>query len=327
MRGSQIAAVGAYVPPTVLGNDEFERRFELAPGTIEAKTGLRGRRRSSETDHPTSMGLRAIERTLAAADIAANDVDMIISASSSKDQGIPTDAMIYANRLGIPGVQCLHMEAVCQSFLNALEVADLYISAGRHNVVLIVSAEQTSRVVDPDDYTTSILLGDGAAAALVTETGGPSRIEASYIVTEALGRNIDVATLRGGGLRYMFDDPEFTREMRFFRVDGPMELRLAARLLPGVLEQLLGSAGCSLDDIDWIVPHQVLPTMVKRLLARSGVPEDKVYINADYGNQAAASIPIGLAELTASGRLERGQRVLLIGGAAGFTIGGVIVTY
>jgi 3-oxoacyl-[acyl-carrier-protein] synthase III len=324
---TRIEAIRAYVPETVVPNEEFERRFDLEPGTIEAKTGLRSRRRADPSEHPTAMGLAAIRATLDAAEVDPEDLDLIISASASRDQAIPTDAIIYAHELGVAGVQCLHMEVICQSFVNALEIADLYIRAGRHRRVLIVTAEQPSRVIDPDDYASSILLGDGAAAALLTGSSGDSRIEASRVRTQAVGRNIEVGTLQAGGVRHIFDDPDFTSDMRYFHVDGALELRLASRYLPALLEELFLEADCTYDDITHVIPHQVVPSMVRALLARLGLAEQKVHINPEYGNQAAASIPIGLADLVTGGRVARGDRVMLIGGAAGFSIGGVVLRY
>lgn len=324
---SQIATIKAYVPDTVVPNQFFEDRFNFPEGSIEARTGLRSRRRANSCEYPTEMGVKAAQMVFREAGIPAQNVDLIIAASCSRDQAIPTDAMIYANRLGIPDVQCLYVDVGCQSFVNALEIADLYIRSGKRKSILIVTSEQTSRVIDYDDPSSSIVLGDGAAAALVVPSSGPSQIEASCIKTEALGRNLEVATLKGGGLRYLPDDPDFTPDMKFFRMDGALALRLASRYLPSVVDDLLQEADCTAEDIDHIIPHQVIPRMIRSVQKKFGVNAAKVYINADYGNQAAATIPIGLAELVSNGTVRRGDRVLLIGGATGFTAGGMILIY
>jgi len=327
VNSSQIAAIRAYVPSRIVSNEFFEDRFGLPYGSIEAKTGLKARRRARACEYPTEMGIRAAHLAFEESGIGPKDVDMIIAAACSRDQAIPTDAMIYANRLEIPNVQCLQVDVGCQSFVSALEIADLYIRSGTRRTILIVTSEQTSRVVDDSTPSASIVLGDGAAAALVVPSEGSSRIEASYVKTEALGRDIGVATLKGGGLRYLPDDTDFTPDMRFFHMDGALALKLALRHLPSVVSILMERAGCTENDIDYVIPHQVIPRMVMTVLDRFGVDAAKVHINPDYGNQAAATIPIGLAESIANGVVKRGDRVLLIGGATGFTAGGMLLIY
>ena len=327
MANLKIASIKAYVPPKNVANRQFEKRYQLPQGYIQKKTGLRTRRHAEKDEYPTKMGLKAAELVFSEASINPQNVDLIISAATSRDQSIPTDAMVYAHLLGIEDVQCLHVEAVCLSFINALEIADLYIQSGRRKCILIVSSEQTSRVIDYDDPSSSILLGDGAAAALIVPDDGESRLEAACIKTEALGDNINVAYMKGGGLKHMPHDPEFTRDMVGFHVNGGLELALAIRYFPKFLTALFERARCSIDDIDHIVPHQVVPRMIQKILKNLGFSKHKVHVNDSYGNQAAASIPIGFAELVDSRQVRRGERILLIGGAAGFSLGGAILLF
>lgn len=324
---SKIAAIKAYIPPKIVANRIFEERFRFPSGYIERKTGLRARRHAEKGEHPTKMGLAAAKLTFGDAQMMPEAVDMIISASTSRDQSIPTDAMVYAHLLGVENVQCLHIEAVCLSFINALELADLYIRSDRCKCILIISSEQTSRVIDYEDPSSSILLGDGAAAALIMSDDGNSRIEATHIKTEALGENINVAYMKGGGLKHHPYDSDFTPDMAGFHVNGGLELTLAIRHFPQFLNTLFERAQCSFDEIDHVIPHQVVPRMIQKILKNLGFSKQKIHINDSYGNQAAASIPIGLAELVDIGRVKRGDRVLLIGGAAGFSLGGAILVY
>ena len=324
---SRIAGLGAYVPPRVVENSVFEKRFGMPAGSIARKTGLESRRHAEPGETPTSMGARAIEGALSAAGFAAGDIDMVISAGTSRDQSIPPDSMIYANLLGVHEIHCLHVEAVCLSFLNALEIADLYLRTGHYQRILIVASEMTSRIIDYDDESSSMLLGDGAAAAVLEVCHGASRIEASSFLTEAGGRNIGVATLLAGGLKLMPGDSGFGDTSTKFHVDGPLELKLAVKHMPRFLKSLLEDAGCRLSEIDHIIPHQVLPRMVGTVLRTLGVASDRVHLRRDFGNQAAASIPVVMSHLVAEGVIRRGERVLLIGGAAGFSLGGIVLVY
>jgi len=172
-----------------------------------------------------------------------------------------------------------------------------------------------------------MLLGDGAAAAIVVPSSGESRILATALMTEAEGKNIDVATLRGGGLKLLPSDPEFTQKDATFHVDGPLELKLALRHLPAFVERLLDRAGIGVGEFDHIIPHQVVPRMIGSIMDRLGITTDRLRLNTRYGNMGAASIPVVMADLLQQGLLKRGDKVLLIGGAAGFSLGGAVLVY
>lgn len=324
---TRIAAIKAYVPDTEVSNETFERRYGLPIGHIARTTGLEARRHGTRADYPTAMGVRAAKRALDATGMQAADLDMIISAGTSRDQSIPIDAMVYAHKLGATSVQCLHVETVCLSFISALEIADTYIGAKRKRAVLVISSEQASRTIDYDDQSSSFLLADGAAAAILIPSDGESRVESIAIRTFADGPNIDVASIRAGGLRLMPGDAEFRERDARFHVDGPLELKLAIKYMPSFVREFLSDASLEMDDFAHIIPHQVIPRMMKSILAKMKMSPDTVRIMTRYGNMAAASMPVVMAELVESGELVRGRRVLLIGGAAGFSLGAAALVY
>ncbi|MBT3276043.1 MAG: ketoacyl-ACP synthase III, partial [Spirochaetales bacterium] len=316
-----------FVPDTVVENSYFESLFNLPPGDISRKTGLESRHHADSGTAPTDIGIIAARGALEAAAITPAEIDMIISAGTSRDQSIPPDSMLYANKLSIPSVQCVHIEAVCLSFLNAMEIANLYIQDGRKQKILIISSEITSRVIDNEDPSSSFLLGDGAAAAIVTPSEDNSRIVASHFRTEALGENIGVASVEGGGIRNLPTDSHYHDKMTTFHVKGPLELKLAIKFIPAFLGELLAKADCTLDDIDHVIPHQVVPKMITSILSHLGIASDKLLINTKHGNMAAASIPVLFADAVANGIIKRGERVMLFGGAAGFSLGGIILDF
>lgn len=324
---SKIAAINAYVPSESIPNALFEEKFNLPVGSIFAKTGLSARRYSSQNEHPIDMGIKAALLTLDEAKVVPQEIDMIISASACKNQPVPTDAMSYAGALGIPAVQTCHMEVVCLSFVQALEIADLYIKSGKHQKILIISSEKCSKYLDPNDPSATIVLADGAAAALVMPNNGESCIEASCMFTIASDNNLNCAYIKGGGTKYYPLDDNFNSEWAYFYIDGGMQIKLAIKHFPVLLKELFKQANCSFCDIDYVIPHQVIPSMIRRIVQHLGFPLEKVYINDFYGNQAAASIPIGFAELIKQNKIKRGDRILLIGGAAGFSVGGTIIRY
>ena len=273
------------------------------------------------------MGEKAARSALQSAKVKIEEIDMVISAGTSRDQSIPTDAMVYAHLLGMKDVQCLHMEVVCLSFLNAVEAADMYLQRGSHRCILIIASEMSSRVIDHEDRTSAILLGDGAAAAVLERGDDSSKVEASRFRTEARGKNISVATLMAGGLKLMPWDEGFELRNAKFHVNGPLELKLAVKHMPEFFRKLLDAAGCDISEIDHIIPHQVPPRMIGSILRAVGIGSERVHVRSDYGNQAAAAIPVIMSGLIDEGIIRRGQRLLLIGGAAGFSLGGVVLVY
>jgi 3-oxoacyl-[acyl-carrier-protein] synthase-3 len=324
---SKISSIKAYLPPVIVSNASIETQFGLAPGSIEELTGLRARRHALPDEHPTDMGMKAIELVLAETGFNPQELDLVISANASKDQSVPTDAMNYAHKLGLEQVQTCHLEVVCLSFIQALEMADLYIRAGKKKAVLVVSAEKCSKVLDPNNPETWIVLGDGAAAALLQPTEGQSRIEATRIYTLPAGKNIHSSFIKGGGTRYHPFDPEYLPEWGYFKIDGSLQYKLSLRQIPRLANLLLSQAGLTLSDIDYVIPHQIIPRFITTIASDIGFSLEKIHINPDLGNQAAASIPVALAQAVEAEKVRRGSRVLLIGGAAGFTVGGAILQY
>jgi 3-oxoacyl-[acyl-carrier-protein] synthase-3 len=321
---ARISRIASWVPTHAVSNEVFETRFGYPRGSIARRTGLESRRTIDERMSPTEMGVHAVRR-LFDDGLDPESVDMIISAGTSRDQSIPPDAMVYAHKLGLPSVQCLHLESVCLSFLAALEVADLYIRSGKRTRVLVISSEITSLVADQSDPSSAFLLGDGAAAAVVETATGPEGIEAIRLRTEAVGEAIAVATIEAGGLKTMPGDPGFDPAATRFHVDGPMELKLAREHLPGIVEETLGPV--DLADVDHVIPHQVVPKMIRAVLTKFSVDPAKIHVRTDYGNQAAAGIPVVLSELLHDGTIRSGHRVLLVGGAAGFSVGAALLRF
>jgi 3-oxoacyl-[acyl-carrier-protein] synthase-3 len=182
-------------------------------------------------------------------------------------------------------------------------------------------------MVDPNDPNACIVLGDGAAAAIIEPSKNGSCIEASQIFTIASGRNIDVAHIKGGGTKFHPFDSEFIPEWAYFYIDGGLQLKLSLRYFPILVEDLFRKTGLSYEDVNYIIPHQVIPRLIRSVTESMGFNLKKVYINDEYGNQASASIPIGFAELVNAGKIKRGDRILLIGGAAGFSVGGILMIY
>lgn len=254
-------------------------------------------------------------------------IDVLIGACSVMEQPIPGTAVLVQRRLGLgsSGIAAFDINATCLSGLLALDLAATGIAAGKWQRVLIASADMPSAAVDPDDTLLAPIFGDGAAALALDR--GPHTVLASRF--ESYGDHADLCRLDAGGTRVdpRGDRDEFLAATRF-RMDGPALYRKTARLFPAFLDRLFGAAGVSADDVDVVVPHQASAPAIAHLAGAMGGGRDRIIdIFADHGNQVATSLLHALHVAATTGRLRPGSTVLLIGSAAGITLGGMVVRW
>jgi 3-oxoacyl-[acyl-carrier-protein] synthase-3 len=321
----KIAGLGCYLPERIVTSAELEQELGLTPGWIERTAGVRERRRAT---HETALDMAAAagRRALSAAGMSPADLDLIIAASSAPHQAIPCTAALLQRELGAPdgASACFDVNATCLSFLAALQTAAHLVSAGANRAALVVSSEIAGRSLNPREPESAVLFGDAAAAAVVVPTpaGEPSAVVGSNFATFSSGA--ELTTIRGGGTFRHPNDPATTPEDNMFHMSGTSIYKKAARLVGPFLEGFLARAGWEQSAIDVLVPHQASGHAVTLLTGRYGFRPAQVESNlAERGNCIAASIPLALAEAVEKGRVERGQRVLLLGTGAGLTIGAV----
>jgi 3-oxoacyl-[acyl-carrier-protein] synthase-3 len=328
---SEIKSIHAYIPQHVITNKDLEILTGVNSEMIFESTGLLERRYSIDDIAPTDMGVKAALKVFEETNIPKSSIDMIISSSSSRDQAIPTDSMVYAHKLGIPRVRCLDLDATCASYLYALEISDLYIKTWMLENILILCSEKPSGVLNYKDPSSSIIFGDSAAATLISRSQGNSMINYSYFETNAIGDAINLVEIKGGGIKHNPNDPKTTPEMNQFKMKGKKIYKLALKHIPILFEILLKGANLNIEDIDFIIPHQVNPRTLMAILKKTTrdyeFPIEKVYVDKIIGNSAAATFPVAMAELVASDKILRGDRIMLIGAAVGFTVCGIILTY
>lgn len=327
--GVRIVATAAYAPGAPVHSAEIDARAGLAAGTCERRLGIR-RRHFTAGESSGAMAATAARRALAAAGWAASDLDLVVSAGAVMEQWIPTQGVLVQQALGLAahGTPVLDINATCLSFLAALDAVSWGLAAGRYRRVLIVSADVPSRALDWGDLDVCGNFGDGAAAVLVErDAAAASAILAARFQTHSDGARL--CELRSGGsLTDLRADPQGARDGALFRMEGVAAYRLSARHFPAFLERLLDDAGVALKDLAAIVPHQASALALHHLRRLCAIPAAKVIdIFADHGNQVAASLPTALDYAVRSGRVGRGDRVLLVGTAAGITLGGMVVRY
>jgi 3-oxoacyl-[acyl-carrier-protein] synthase-3 len=324
----KIAGIGRYLPEQVISNQEVERKCGLPAGWVKSRTGVLERRWVT-TETNAQMAARAATEAIQQAGIAPDDLDFIINASGTQQQSIPDGAAWLQRELGLghSGIPAFTVHATCLSFLAGLDMAGSLITSGRYQTILIASAEIPSAGINFNEPESAALMGDAAAAVVLTATpvNESSMILARHFETYSIGA--EYAQVRGGGTRYHPNHPDTRPEDNLFQMNGPQLLKLSAKLIPAFLERLQTDLSTGLGSIDWVVPHQA-SSLGLRLLTRYGWPQDRILVTLDrMGNSVAASIPVTFYEGIRQGQIKRGDTLLLIGSGAGLSLGGIILTY
>ena len=324
----KIAGLGRYLPERIVTNPELEALYGLRPGWVEHHNGVRERRRAT-TETNSSMGAAAATEALTAAGLQISDIDLILNASGTAEQAIPDTAALIQRALGVgnSGIPCMSVHVTCLSFLAALDVCASFLAAGRYRHILVVSSEISSVGLNPNEPESATLIGDAAAAAVITAAGAGESSQLHHSLFRTYAEGADHTAVRGGGTRRHPNLPTTSPEDNYFHMDGGSVLRLVRTHVDGYLEELYPGLATGLVDIDAVVPHQASKVGL-RMLGRFGWPDDKVIRTLDWlGNCVAASVPATLYEGVADGRIRRGDKVLLVGTGAGVSMGGLVLTY
>ncbi len=322
-----ISSIGSAVPPHAISSAELAHRLDITDEWIHSRTGIR-ERHVAPTGGVSELILPAAVQCIERRGITANDVDCIIVATTTPDYLFPPTAAIVQGKLGVHAAWGFDLSAACSGFAYALLVGEGLIATGRARRVLLCAGERMSAITNPDDRGTSILFGDAATAVLLE----PAAEDDEVGIIDSVCRTdpVDPALLympAGGSARPASLESVLQRE-HFVVQDGPVVFRAAVEGLSGVTEALLERNHLGVDDIDWLIPHQANRRIIDAVARRVGVPAAKVASNIDhYGNTAATSIPLCIAEWYERGNLQRGDRVVLASFGAGFTMSAVYLRW
>jgi 3-oxoacyl-[acyl-carrier-protein] synthase-3 len=323
-RYSRIAGTGSVLPPRRVSNTDLvaelaERGVETSDAWIHERTGIRARHFAAPDVATSDLGTTAARRALEAAGMAADQIDLIIVATSTPDMVFPSTACLVQQKLGIPGGAAFDLQAVCAGFVYALSVADSMIRTGLATRALVIGAEVFSRLLDFNDRTTCVLFGDGAGAVVLEASDRPG-ILASEL--HADGRHVDILCTPGAvsGGRVIGD--------AFLKMDGQAVFKLAVKVLDEVARSVLAKAGREDTAIDWFIPHQANIRIMQGTAKKLKLPMDKLIVTVDeHGNTSAASVPLALDHAVRAGKVQRGHTVLLEGVGGGFTWGAVLLDF
>jgi 3-oxoacyl-[acyl-carrier-protein] synthase-3 len=314
---ARIVGTGSYLPPRVVTNAELARRVDTSDEWIVSRTGIRQRHIADESQTSSDLALEASREALQAAGVKANDLDLIIVATSTPDYVFPSTACLLQAKLGVRGCTAFDVQAVCSGFVYGLGVADSFVRAGESRSALVVGAEVFSRILDWSDRSTCVLFGDGAAAVVLRADERPG-VHAT--VLHADGAQAGILSVPGnvcGGR--IVGSP-------FLRMDGPAVFRYAVRVLDEVARETVAKCGMRLGDIDWLIPHQANIRILDATVKKLGLPPERLVVTVDrHANTSAASVPLALDLACRDGRIKPGQRVMLQGVGGGFTWGASLV--
>lgn len=320
----KIAGVGYSVPETVITNDDLTKLYDTSDEWIYTRTGIKERRVVCGEENAIDLGFKAASNALRKAKMLAQDIDLIIAASSAPPDLYPAMACRIQEKLGIKNIPAFDVTAACSGLIYTLSMAKAYISSGMYKNVLIIAADNNSRLCNWEDRSVSILFGDGAGAMVVTPSDdGIDDILALDI--RADGSIGEYITLPLTGKNCPLVEP-CVEKPSHVSMNGKEVYKFVVKVLPQYIEKCLELAGMKAEDIDYLIPHQANQRIIEAVQQRLGYSDEKVISNIKYyGNTSAASVPIALAEGVESGKIKLPSTAILCGFGAGMTWGVAIV--
>jgi 3-oxoacyl-[acyl-carrier-protein] synthase-3 len=321
-----IVGTGAYLPDRVLDNRELAERFGCSEEWIVARTGIKERRFAEPGTGSSELGAIAAQRALAAAGVAAKDVELIICATYTPDMAFPSTACLIQDRIGAKPAAAFDLQAACSGFVYALITAAQYVASGSVERALVVAAEVNSTIVDPRDQKVTPLFGDGAGAVLLSRVNHGSGLLGFHMGADGGGGKLFFMPAGGSRRPTTFETVE-ARE-HYIHMDGPSLFRFGVEAMVQASRNALERSNLGIGDIDLFIPHQANLRIIDAGLERLGIPKARTLITLDrFANTAAATIPIALDEAVREGRITPGMNVLMTGFGAGLTWASTIVRW
>lgn len=317
-----ITGTGSALPARRVSNAELAETVDTSDEWIVERTGIRFRHIAGPDETTATLGADAARAALTAAGVAARDIDLIVLATATPDQTFPSSATKIQTLLGIDDCVAFDVAAVCSGFLYALQVAESMIRAGSARRALVIGSETFSRILDWEDRATCVLFGDGAGAIVLEAQDGDA----------ATGRGVLATRLHADGrhneLLYVDGGPSTTGTVGKVRMKGREVFRHAVVNLATVLEETLAAAGLSVDQVDWVVPHQANARILDATARKLGLAPEKVVVTVDrHANTSAASVPLALDAAVGDGRIKPGDVIVLEAMGGGFTWGAAALRF
>jgi len=325
-RSVGIVGLGSWLPDNKITNQDLMKLVNTSDEWILSRTGISERRKASEQDAASDLGLKAAKRALASANVHPEELDLIIVATVTPDMFFPATACLIQNNLGATNAAAFDLSAACSGFVYALTVASQFIATGVYNTVLVVAAEVLTKIVDWEDRNSCILFGDGAGAAVLQPVAEGYGFLSFDLGSD--GSGAEYLQVPAGGSRKPASQETVLNKEHFLKMNGNEVFKFAVKIMGDISVKTLEKAGLTREDLDYLVPHQANTRIIEAARKRLGLTEDKVYINLDkYGNMSSASIPIALTEAVEKGYIKKGNIILLVAFGAGLTWGSAVMKW
>ena len=315
---SKIIGTGSYLPETVRTNDDLEKMVDTSDEWITTRTGIKERRIANQQDTIAFMGKEAALKALQAANLTAENLDLIIVATTSNHNAFPSAACEVQDLLGICNIPAFDVSAACAGFTYALSIADNFVKAGSAKNVLVIGADSLANACDPKDRSTIIIFGDGAGAAIVSATADEGVLSTHINADGRFGELLKLPYAERGN--------EQAVNNSYLTMAGNDVFKVAVKKLSQVVVDTLAANNIEKEKLDWLVPHQANKRIISATAKKLGMSMDQVIVTLDkHGNTSAASVPLALDEGVRSGKIKAGQLVLLEAFGGGFTWGSALV--
>ena len=323
---SGILGTGHSYPEGILTNAELEKMVDTSDEWITSRTGIKQRRKAAPGEYTSQFAVRAGRQAIERAGLQAEDIDLILCATVSPDQILPSTGCIIQAELGANKAAAMDLVAACSGFLYGLTIADTMIRTGQSKYALVIGAEILTQYVDYTDRGTCVLFGDGAGAAVLGAMNGERGILSARIRSD--GRYLEQLFSPGGGTRRPPTAETLAAGDHFFKMKGNELFKVAVRSMGDISREVLEDAGLSADEVKLFIPHQANQRITDAVAKNLGVETERIYSNiAMHGNTSSASIPIALDECVEAGRISAGDLVLLASFGGGVTWGGVLIRW
>ena len=325
-RTCSIAAVGSYVPERVLSNADLEKMVDTSDEWIVTRTGIRERRMAAADEYTSDMAAKAALLAMERGSIKPEQIDLIILATITPDMPFPATACLVQQKIGARRCAAFDMEAACSGFIYGLEIGQQFVMSQTYETVLVIGAEKLSSIINWRDRNTCVLFGDGAGAAILQ-----NRPNTHGLLTACMGADggkADLLSLPGGGSRCPATPQSVADGLHYLRMDGKETFKNAVNAMYTAAEEALRRCEVDISQIKCVIPHQANQRIIDAVGDRLGAKPEQVFINLHkYGNTSAASVAIALDEAVTSGRVQRGDLILLLVFGAGLTWGAAVIEW
>jgi 3-oxoacyl-[acyl-carrier-protein] synthase-3 len=321
-----ILGMGHAYPKGVLTNADLEKMVDTSDEWITTRTGIKQRHKASSDEYTSQFAVAAGKKALECAKLSPKDIDIIICATTTPDQILPSTGCIIQRELGCENAAGMDLFAACSGFIYGITMVESMIRTGQIRYALVIGAEVLTKYVDYTDRSTCVLFGDGAGAAVLGPVSPDKGILATKIRSD--GRYEEQLYAPGGGTRYGTTHETIENRMHYFKMKGNELFKVAVRSMADISAEVLEKAGFTVDDVDLVIPHQANQRITDAVAQRLGIPPEKVYSNIAYhGNTSSASIPIAMDECIETGKIKEGTLVLITAFGGGVTWGASLIRF